>query len=53
MSRLDGEKDGGEIMLIDKQMVWDIVFHKHNFWFNLIFQQSVPSFSGCVLVKLT
>ena len=28
MSRLPGEKDGGEIILIDKLMAGDIVVHK-------------------------
>ena len=29
MKRLLGEKDGGEILLIDKLMVGGIMFHKH------------------------
>ena len=31
VSTLTGEKDGGETMLIDKLMVWAIVFHKFSF----------------------
>ena len=43
MSRLPGEKDAGEILLIDKLMVGGIVFHKHNILISIMLTLTVDT----------